>query len=193
MQTAGAGPRAKAQRLSLSQPKRTTIKLTTSASSASPQISGVTVDNESLRRQREEMSQALGRSQRPSSRGVATATPAASSKAPSLPRSLSSVEPNDVSMTGMNGTTTVPSGQMQYPRSLSGQLPTPAMNGVPPTLTTAPHVNGNYQASSSFTSSASRNAFSVSDNPMDRKYRDPGKGEFCEVHYVGAVLTLFRP
>ena len=133
-------------------------------------ISGGTVDSESLRRQKEEMANAVERANRPPSRGV-TSTPGPLSTAPSTRRSLSSVEPNgDTIVAGVNG------HHVQNPRTSipppPRQLPTPVMDGVPPaTPTPAPMVNGNHQAFA-----VPRSLYSESDNPLERKFRDPGKG-----------------
>ena len=183
VQVAGAGPRAKAPRLSLSQPKRTQLKLKMGTPGSA--ISGGTVDNEALRRQKEEMAQAVNRANRTSSRGV-TSTPAPLSTAPSM-RSLSSVEPNgDTLMSGVNGT------QVQTSRTPipppARQLPTPVMDGVPSgPLTPAPMVNGNHQPLA-----PPRNIFSESDNPMDRKFRDPGKGTFSFARLTSVYSRLHR-
>ena len=117
------------------------------------------------------MSQALHRSHGPSSR-LGPATPASFIKADSTARSLSSVEPNDVMMGGMNGIH-ASQAQLQPHAPIStplvnGQLPTPVMEGSPP------KVNGNYVAQAP---PPPRNPFAESDNPIERKYRDAGKGK----------------
>ncbi|RMZ83470.1 hypothetical protein DV737_g1597, partial [Chaetothyriales sp. CBS 132003] len=158
VQAAGAAPRARLPRLSLSQPKRTGIKLKMGTTTPTPNISGGAVDSESLKRQKEEMSQALSRANRRGSRSLANGTPDPASSAASVARSLSSVEPSDVTMTGP-------------------ALPTPVMNGVPPSMQ-APTVNGHQypDGPGSHGSGLSRSIYSASNNPIERKYRDPGKG-----------------
>ena len=181
VQAAGAAPPSKGPRLSLSQPKRTQLKLKVGSSTPTPNITGGTVDNESLRRQREEMSQALHRSHRPSSR-LGPATPASFIKADSTARSLSSVEPNDVTMGGMNGAH-ASQAQLQPHAPVStplvnGQLPTAVMEGDPP------KVNGKYIAQAL---PPPRNPFAESDNPIERKYRDAGKGQSTVVRVLAVT------
>jgi hypothetical protein len=189
VQAAGAGPRAKAPRLSLSQPKRTQLKLKMGTPASN--ISGGTVDSESLKRQKEEMGQALDRANRAPSRGIAGVTPGPSSAAPSMRRSLSSVEPNgDISSASVNGShlPLAPDHRTSIPPTLR-QLPTPVMDGVPPgTPTPGLMMNGNRHSEHPF--APPRNVFSESDNPMERKFRDPGKGKSCLVVPSAVFLTL---
>ena len=169
VQAAGAGPKVKPQRLSLSQPKKTGIKLKVGASTPTPNIVGGAVDGESLRRQKEEMSQALNRVSRANSKPLLNGTPAPLSSAASLPRSLSSVEPSDVTMTGINGT--VPA-QQTYGSTTNQQLPAPLVNGLPPIMQ-APTVNGHNQNNMA---QGTRTLFTPPNNPLDRRWRDEGKG-----------------
>lgn len=131
------------------------------------------------------MAQAVNRANRGSSRDV-TSTPAPLSTAPSM-QSLSSVEPNgDTIMSGVNGTH-VQASRTSIPPA-SRQLPTPVMDGVPSEpLTPAPMVNGNHQPLA-----PPRNIFAESDNPMERKFRDPGKGIFCFAHLRSVYSLLYR-
>ena len=149
-------------------------------------ISGGTVDSESLKRQKEEMAQAVNRANRGSSRGD-TSTPAPLSTAPSM-RSLSSVEPNgEIIVAGVNGTH-VQNSRTPIPL-LSRQLPTPVMDGVPPGLPApATMVNGTHQPLAT-----PRSLFSESDNPMERKFRDPGKGMFDLLTSRPVCLPFYRP
>lgn len=161
VQAAGASAPKAPPRLSLSQPKKTGLTLKVGSSVPTPTITGGAVDSESLRRQRDATIQALGKA-----RGVPTPAP---STAPSMTRSLSSVEPNgDVIMVGTNGVGATTPGLVNG--SIRGSVPpqkqsTPVMNGV------QPHVNGVRYAE------PPRNVFTISDNPMDRKFRDNGKGK----------------
>ena len=145
-------------------------------------ISGGTVDNESLRRQTEDMAQAVNHANRATSKAVTT-TPGPSSKAPSMRRSLSSVEPNgETYVAGVNG------NHVLAPRTsippTSRQLPTPVMDGLPPgTPTPVPMVNGSHQPFA-----PPRSVFSESDNPMERKFRDKGKGRSCLVSTNYALI-----
>ena len=174
-QAAGAGPRVKLPRLSLSQPKKTGIKLKMGTSTPTANISGGAVDSESLRRQKEEMSQALNRVNRANSRTLPNGTPAPTSSATSMRRSLSSLEPSDVTMTGMNGTASIQQPNRPPIPPPTQQLPIPVMNGIPPSMQ-APTMNGHQYPTAAHNSTISRNVFSASDNPIERKYRDPGKG-----------------
>jgi hypothetical protein len=125
------------------------------------------------------MSHALSRASRADSRGLPDGTPGPSSTAASMRRSLSSVEPNtDVHMTGMNGNATFQANHSRISgQSFIQQLPTPVMNGVPPMQPMqAPVVNGTRYPDASHNSFVGRNVFAASDNPIERKYRDPGKG-----------------
>ncbi|KPI36226.1 Protein polybromo-1 [Cyphellophora attinorum] len=157
VQAAGADSPKAPQRLSLSQPKKTGLKLKLGASN-STSIAGGSVDSESLRRQRDETAQALGR---------ARGTPApAPSTAPSMTRSLSSVEPNGDTIV-VNGAGPATPGLVNS--SLRGSIPppksaTPATNGM---TNGQPQINGIHP---------SRSVFTISDNPMERKFRDQGKG-----------------
>ena len=64
MQSLGAPPRQNLK-LSLSQPKpKASLRLTMGSATPTPTVAGGTIDNESLRRQKEEMGQALSRAQR---------------------------------------------------------------------------------------------------------------------------------
>ena len=175
LRAAGAGPKAKPPRLSLSQPKKMGIKLKIGTSTPTPNISGGAVDSESLRRQKEEMSQALSRANRATSKNLPNGTPAPVSSTPSIGGSLSSVEPSDVTMTGVNGVAPVQQARPSVPHPMQ-QLPTPVMNGVPPSMQ-APTMNGHQYPNAAHNSVVSRNVFAPPDNPIERKYRDPGKSK----------------
>ena len=182
VQAAGADSPKLPQRLSLSQPKKLGLKLKMGGSTPSASIAGGAIDNASLERQRDETAQALGRA-----RGVPTPAP---STAPSMTRSLSSVEPNgDVIMSGTNGTAPVTPGLAGS--NTQGSIPpqkqsTPLLNG---TSTSQPQTNGVHHA-------LTRSAFAPSDNPMDRKFRDAGKGTLLttphfslDLHLGGAIFA----
>jgi hypothetical protein len=163
VQAAGADSPKAPQRLSLSQPKKSGLKLKLGGATPTPSFSGGSVDNDALRRQREETQQAL-RASRGESKSFATPI---TSAAPSVARSLSSVEPNgDTIMGGTNGVNANPNvqgvdgGALQKPG-------TPMTNGVH-----SGQMNGIKVAE------APRKAMTESDNPMERKFRDPGRGEY---------------
>jgi hypothetical protein len=169
VQSAGASAPKAAPRLSLSQPKKQGLKLKVGSSSATPSFAGGTIDDQSLRRQKEETSRAV-RASRGDSRGVATPVP---STAPSMTRSLSSVEPNgDIIMSGVNGAGPATPVNMQdaHPPTKPGYLPngvaTAQINGIKPV-------------------DPPRNARVDSNNPIERQYRDPGKGKRDPTHDDG--------
>jgi len=176
VKAAGADSPKAPQRLSLSQPKKSGLKLKLGGSTPTPSFSGVSVDSNALRRQREETQQAL-RASRGDSKSVNTPAP---STAPSMTRSLSSVEPNgDTIMAGMNG---VGPGTPVAVHDATGaqKQSTPALNSMVP-----PQVNGTRP------SEAPRNVFSESDNPMERKQRDPGQG--LKDALLGSVSYMTHP
>lgn len=79
------------------------------SSTPTPTVAGGTIDNESLRRQKEEMGQALNRAQRANSRvhQANGSTPVPSSAAVSVRRSMSIItEPQDTAMSDANGSST---------------------------------------------------------------------------------------
>lgn len=163
VQAAGADSAKVPQRLSLSQPKKSGLKLKLGGATPTPSFSGGSVDNDALRRQREETQQALRASRGPS-KSFNTPVP---SSAPSVARSLSSVEPNgDIIMGGTNGIVPTASGRIVE----GGAVQKPG----------TPLVNGSYtgQMNGVRVPEAPRSMSAESDNPMERKFRDPGKGKF---------------
>ena len=162
VQAAGADSPKVPQRLSLSQPKKLGLKLKLGGATPTPSFSGGSVDNDALRRQREETQQAL-RASRGASKSLNTP---ASSSAPSVARSLSSVEPNgDIIMGGTNGVVSNTHGRIGE----GGAVQKPG----------TPQVNGSYpsQMNGTRVAEAPRSMLSESDNPMERKFRDSGKGK----------------
>lgn len=180
MQALGAAPRRNL-RLSLSQPKPKALRLTMGPSTPTPTIVGGTIDSESLRRQKEEMGQALSRAQRATSRGthVNGSTPGPSSAAVSVRRSESlATEQPDVVMADVNGTSTPqsqPAPRTSQPPA-SGQLPTPLREIETPDHAVAT-TNGfhGHEASTPQTGPKPSNQSVI---PFERRYRDPGKGKF---------------
>ena len=68
------------------------------------------------------------------------------------------------------------------------QLPTPAMDGEPPTVLSAiAGMNGARVPEVSFHQNVGRNIYAESDNPIERKYRDPGKGESDRIASVAEL------
>lgn len=179
VQAAGADSPKAPQRLSLSQPKKLGLKLKVGGATPTPSFSGGSVDNDALRRQKQETQQAL-RASRGGSKSFATPAP---SDAPSVARSLSSVEPNgDVIMAGTNGMgSATPS---LAPEAIAQKPAAALLNGLQPG-----QMNGVR------TADPLRNVLSVSDNPMERKHRDADKGKQKLLEVVwkcNAVLTSAR-
>lgn len=168
VQSVGAPPRV-AQRLSLTAPKPKQLKLTM-GSAASPILPNT--ENETMRRQSSSRGQNINGS-----------TPAPASIANSLRRSVSTVDPPEAAMANANGTLTPqPSSiadSIRVQVASAQQIPTPAMEGDPPTANGL-YANGHTSDTSLLPNT--RNMFVESDNPLERKYRDPGKGEFYSIN-----------
>ena len=158
-----------------------------------PTVAGGTIDNESLRRQKEEMGQALSRAQRTNSKihQVNGSTSVPSSAAVSVRRSISVLtEPQDTIMADSNGIGTPQSSNAPPLKSSQtpapAQLPTPVME-VDQALT-APLTNGVNGHDQSIPPPSRQGMFttSQSENPLERHFRDTGKGMSC----IGAVLYM---
>lgn len=169
------------------------------SSTPTPTVAGGTIDNESLRRQKEEMGQALNRAQRANSRvhQANGSTPVPSSTAVSVRRSISIItEPQDTVMSDTNGPDT-PKVQDTVRKSSQtpgvAQLPTPAME-VDPQDPTKPLTNGihNHEPSGTPPTGHATNAVMQSQSPLERKARDPGKGKALSL-FVLSFLTCSRP
>ncbi|OAP63239.1 hypothetical protein AYL99_02466 [Fonsecaea erecta] len=199
MQSLGARPRRNLK-LSLSQPKPKALRLTMASSTPTPNLVGGTIDSESLRRQKEEMGQALSRVQRASSKAtqVNGSTPVPSSAAPSVRRSASlatTTEQADTttSEVKVNGTTSTPQPQeavraSQPPaQTPSQQVPSHVQEIEIDLPNTLPLTNGTHHpdpsAPHSSSPGTSTNPPGANDNylnqsviPMERRFRDPGRG-----------------
>jgi hypothetical protein len=169
------------------------------SSTPTPTVAGGTIDNESLRRQKEEMGQALNRAQRANSRVHQTngSTPVPSSAAVSVRRSISIItEMQDTAMSDVNGSSTPQAQDTALKSSQTpapAQLPTPVME-VDSQDAAAPLTNGvhNQEQSVPPPSRQAPNAFTQSENPLERRYRDPGKGK-PSFSSLNPYLTFFRP
>lgn len=163
------------------------------SSTPTPALVGGTIDNDSLRRQKQEMGEALNRAHRatPKAAQVNGSTPVPSSAAPSLSvrRSMSLLtEQADTIMTDVNtnGTSATPQPQdnprVSQPPTQAQQLPTPVQEIDTSVSSTAPLTNGitlhapHMQASSPPKPQAF-NYLNQSVVPMDRRFRDPGRGK----------------
>ncbi|KIW23528.1 uncharacterized protein PV07_11720 [Cladophialophora immunda] len=197
MQSLGAQPRRNLK-LSLSQPKPKALRLTMGSSTPTPNLVGGTIDSESLRRQKEEMGQALSKVQRASSKATQAngSTPVPSSAAPSVRRSASlatTTEQADTitSEVKVNGVSSTPQPQEAVRASQppaptpAQQLPTPVQEVEIPLPNTAPLTNGarHLERSEPQPSSPGANPSVPNNNylnqsviPMERRYRDPGRG-----------------
>ncbi|KAK5195497.1 hypothetical protein LTR47_003810 [Exophiala xenobiotica] len=198
MQSLGATPK-KNIRLSLSQPKLPkALRLKMGSSTPQPQTAGFTIDSESLRRQKEEMGEALSHARRASSRNaqVNGSTPVPSNAAISARRSASvATEQTDVKMTDVNGTSTsTPQPQPALPPALQPpthqQLPTPVREMDTP-APTAPLTNGTHPQGSLTPQGSYQGSTKQSVIPFERQYRDPGKG--LESALLGSVIFMTNP
>lgn len=181
-------------KLSLSQPKQPkALKLKMGSSTPQPQSAAFTIDSESLRRQKEEMGEALNRA-RASSRGtqVNGSTPVLSSAAISVRRSASvATERTDVKASNANGTSaTTPqlatASTANLPANDVAQLPTPVQElGTP--APAAPLTNG-FRSHESLTPQGTSKQSVI---PFERQYRDLGKG--IESALLGSVIFMTNP
>lgn len=163
------------------------------SSTPTPTVVGGTIDNESLRRQKEEMGQALNRAQRANSRvhQANGSTPVPSSAAVSVRRSMSAItELQDTAMSDADGSSNPQAQDAALKSSQTpapAQLPTPVME-VDPQDSAAPLTNGihNHEQSVPPPGHQAANVFTQSENPLERRYRDPGKGKlsFSSYHAI---------
>lgn len=209
LQSLGAQPRRNLNlKLSLSQPKPKALRLTMASTTPTPTVVGGTIDNESLRRQKEEMGQALSKVQRANSK-VNGSTPVPSSAAPSIRRSASlATERADTVMTDVNGTnTSTPQPQdaaraSQPPIAGQAQLPTPVQELATAAVPAAPLTNGTSQHAPALspTQTGPQSHLNQSVIPMERRLRDPGKGMFLNLfshcfsskHHLGLESALLH-
>ncbi|ETI25963.1 hypothetical protein G647_02740 [Cladophialophora carrionii CBS 160.54] len=189
LQSLGAQPRRNL-RLSLSQPKPKALRLTMGPSTPTPHVVGGTIDSESLRRQKREMGEALNRAQRATSKTtqVNGSTPGPSSAAPSVRRSMSlATDQADVVMADIktNGTSGTPQAEeaMKTPQAPPQQLPTPVQEFETPLPGDAPLTNGitlhapHPQSNpAKVSTNTAFNYLNQSVVPMERRFRDPGRG-----------------
>ncbi|KAL2444790.1 hypothetical protein ABEF95_017259 [Exophiala dermatitidis] len=205
MQSLGAAPRRNLK-LSLSQPKPKALRLTMGSSTPTPTLVGGTIDNESLRRQKEETGQALSRARRASSRHAQAngSTPVPPTATPSVRRSVSQVsqgaevtEQPDIVMAEAtaNGTAT-PQPQEVIPKA--SQTPAPAPVQLPTPVrevdTPAPGgalTNGTRGYEPTASRPAPHSADGTSPVPFERRFRDPGKG--LESALIGSVIFKTNP
>lgn len=179
-------------RISLTQPKVGRLKLKVGSSTPTPSVpGGNTVDNDTLRRQKEERDHAPERAARANSRTYTNGSTPVPAVPTAVRRSISAVEPSDVQMTGMNGTSyptqAVEPVRIPIPPGPTN-IPTPVMDGEPPHLLPTHAVNGDRMVPNNH---VARGFGSESDSPIERKHRDPGKG--LEDALLASVTYMTHP
>ena len=151
------------------------------SSTPTPTVAGGTIDSESLRRQREEMGQALSRAQRANSRTIQVngSTPVPSSTAPSIRRSASLATEQPEAMTiDVNGAS--PAQSHEVPRAsqprTTASLPSPVKE-MDTSGPSAPLTNGIRHHEGPLSQHSHQTPVSQqSVIPFERHFRDPGKG-----------------
>ena len=189
----------KKPKITLKQPKppSTVVKFTRST----PNPAGGMVDHEALRRQKEETGQALSRAsgslnlkltngathvsimpaplERSASATGSAGTPTVLSRAPSRV-DINSMKPET--------STPIPTPVTHISRS----MPTPAVEGLPPQYAAlAPTLANGYQHPAYAPVQTSSRGYMESDNPIERKFRDPGKG--IESALLSSVTFMTHP
>lgn len=178
MQALGAAPPASIK-LTVSQPpSQPKLKLNISRATTSTPTSAI-VETESQRRQKEETGQALIQPSRADSRITTTN---GSTPVPQNIKRSNSV--TDSQRSGAESRPTSNQANTEFLKSsataqnhVSRSIPTPAMEGYPPQtrFTATPTLNGIIPPENSYAQKPA-SIYAESDNPIDRKYRDPGKG-----------------
>lgn len=160
-----------------------------------PTVAGGTIDSESLRRQKEEMGQALSRAQRASSRTHQAngSTPGPLSATASFRRSISVItDQQDTIVADTNGTGVPPLSEATIKVSQTPapvHLPTAVVETGPSHPETPALTNGDLHHDQSKSLSARRGSIQ-SENPLERRYRDPGKGMLSISHIDTGILLL---
>ena len=170
-----------------------------------PNLVGGTIDNESLRRQKQEMGEALSRAHRTGTKAGQHngSTPGLSSAAPSLRRSMSlATDQADTVMTDVkvNGTSSTPQpqedakGLIPSTQGAGQQVPTAVEELEQAELVTEVVTNGvRPHPETTSAMSATSTAFNYLNQsivPMERRLRDPGRGkESPFLRFAPAILT----
>lgn len=173
------------------------VKINMGSNRSTPNPNGGILDSESLKRQREETGLALSRASRPGSRHTpmngSTPAPAGLRQGGSVGDSSdhqnSALGTEDTRPTSNHSVPDPVRASMSVQNHISKSFPTPAMDGHPPLA--ANMVNGTAVPEMTYPQPNSRNLFIESDNPIDRKFRDPGKGKALQCN-GGTCLTAFR-
>ncbi|KEF54328.1 uncharacterized protein A1O9_09494 [Exophiala aquamarina CBS 119918] len=199
LQDRGAAPRRNLK-LSLSQPtKPKALRLTMGSSTPTPTVLGGTIDSESLRRQREETGHALSRAQRANSRvhQANGSTPVPSSAAVSVRRSMSAItEPKDTVMSDANGRSTPQAEDAVLKASQTpgpAQLPTPVQESElqDPAAPLTNGVHNHEQPATSPKRQVADLSKQQSNNPFERRGRDPGKD--LSTALIASVTWMTNP
>lgn len=180
----GFGP--KRLKLTVKEPTRLKLRVGTPAS-ASTSLGGL-IDNDSLRRQREETGQALARAQSADKKVAVTPGPAPdtngkrSMSAAATPGVVDSAKVED---SGKDDAQATPAESTKTAQPSDVQLPPNAQTNSAPTTqppqsaTGQPPVLGPYGGQINFVHAAAPKAAFERDSPFDRIFRDPGKGGSC--------------
>lgn len=194
----GSGVMPKKPKITLKQPKppSTVVKFTRST----PNPAGGTVDQDALRRQREETGQALSRA------GGSNITLKLTNSSTPVPIKAASLERvgsgsgsvgtppvlSRAASTRLDNNTIKPETSTPVPppvNHVSTSIPAPTMQGLPPQPAAAPLVNG-YQQPGNAPVQTSK-PYVESDSPIERKFRDPGKG--IEDALLSSVTFMTHP
>lgn len=185
MQEHGVQPRRVSTKITLSAPKPKQLKLKMGSTTPTPHlplVAGTTVDSEALRRQKEETAQALSRATRGMSRTYTNGSTPIPAVSTNLRRSVSVSDAQGTRSDQTNGQAstpapapvqTKPAQTMPAPPPGPANIPTPAVVVDPVTLQPPVAING---AARVQTQQTPRNSQLESSNPIERSYRDPGKG-----------------
>ena len=187
----------KKPKITLKQPKppSTVVKFPRST----PNPAGGTVDQEALRRQREETGQALSHANGGSMtiKLINGSTPVPIMPAPlervgsgsgsaGTPPVLSRAASSRLDISNFKPETSTPMPAAVH--HVSTSLPTPAIPGFPPQLAPTPVMNG-YQPA--YAPVQTSKPYVESDSPIERKFRDPGKD--IEDALLGSVTFMTHP
>jgi hypothetical protein len=178
----GFGP--KRLKLTVKEPTRLKLRVGTPASASTP--AGGSIDNDSLRRQREETGQALARAQSTDKKGPTTPAPAADMNGK---RSMSAVatpgvlDSTKIEESGKEDSNTMPAESSKITQlsdahqQLSSQT-LPTQIAQPPHCATGPQLAGSqYGGQINLAPAAMPKPAFERDSPFDRMFRDPGKGK----------------
>lgn len=197
----GLGVMPKKPKLTLKQPKAPTMLVKFTRSTPNP--AGGMVDQEALRRQKEETGQALSRA----NGNVSLKLTNGSTPIPIMPAPLersgsgsgSAGTPSILSRTTstrQDPSTIKPEASTHVPpptNHISRSIPTPVVEGLPPHYIAPPaatHLPNGYQQPA-YAPVVTAKAYQESDNPIERKFRDLGRG--IEDALLSSVTFMTHP